>query len=199
MANMSDKEMAVAKVYSASMLELAEAAGEADSLLEELRDLGNYLAQNADFDNFLSSPMVDAKVRAQALERILRGRASDLLVDSLQVLNRKERLGLLRAIVESYRLAHEELRGQIDVHVSTAIPLSPALRELLGKVASEYTGKQAILVETVDESVIGGMIIRAGDEKIDASVATRLRRLSDAFLERATHEVHGEKGYVTAG
>ncbi|MBU0717923.1 MAG: ATP synthase F1 subunit delta [Planctomycetes bacterium] len=197
MANISDKEMAVAKVYGASMLELAEAAGEADSLLAELRDLGNYLARNADFENFLISPMVDTQSRAQALEAILRGRASDLLVDSLQVLNRKERLGVLRAIVECYRLAHEELRGQIDVHVSTAIPLSPALRELLGKVASEYTGKQAVLVETVDEAIIGGMVIHAGDEKFDASVASRLRRLGGAFAERATHEIHGEKSYVT--
>ena len=94
MAGATDKELALAKVYSKSMLDLAESQGQADELLDELMAMKEMLDKNAQLDDFLSSPTVDVTARAQTLEKAVRGKASDLLVDSLQVLNRKERLGL---------------------------------------------------------------------------------------------------------
>ena len=199
MANVIDKEIAVARIYSDSMLKLAEARGEADDLLAELLELSSELEKNPELEIFFSSPRIDAKAREKTLEKIFRGRASDLLVDSLQILNRKERLGLVRTMAETFRLAHEALRGRIDVHVKTAVPLGEKMRETLKEVASRHAGKEADLIETVDESILGGMIVRIGDEKFDSSVATRLKSLGAALTERASEEVHGDKSYVMAG
>ena len=196
MAGVTDEQLAVARVYSTAMLELAQDKGEADSLREELLDLLAYLDRSPEFDSFLSSPTVDVAARRASIEKVFRGRASDLLVDALQVLNRKERLGLLRGVAETYRLAHQEMRGLIDVHVVTAAPLTKKLRGKLREITTAYTGKQARLVETVDEAIIGGMIVRVGDEKFDTSVSSRLKRLSASLAERASHEVHGGKTYV---
>ena len=199
MANVTDKEIAVARVYSGSMLQLAESKGEADNLLAELLELVRYLDGDSAFEDFLSSPRIDVQAREKTIEKVFRGRVSDLLVDSLQVLNRKERLALLRAIVKTYRLVHEELRGRIDVHVTTAVPLSKKMRQELAEVASRHAGKQAELVETVDQAILGGMVVRIGDEKFDSSVAARLKTLGGAFAERASQEVHSGKSYVMAG
>ena len=196
MAGVTNEQLAVARVYSTAMLELAQDKGEADSLRKELLDLVAYLDRSPDFDSFLARPTVDVAARCASIEKAFRGRASDLLVDALQVLNRKERLGLLRAIAETYRLAHQEMRGLIDVHVVTAAPLTKKSREKLKEITTDYTGKQARLVETVDESIIGGMIVRVGDEKFDTSVSSRLKRLGASLAERASHEVHGGKTYV---
>jgi len=197
MATVSDKELALAQVYSAAMLELADAKDEADSLLAELLDLSAYLATNADLDAFFLSPMLDVDARAKSIERIFRGKAGDLLVDSLQVLNRKGRLGLFRSIVETYRLAHQKLRGRVEVHVKTAVPLGRKLRARIKDLTDRYTGKDTVLVETVDEAVIGGVVVQIGDKKFDTSVASKLRRLSDSLLKRASYEIHGGKSYVT--
>lgn len=199
MANVTDKEIAVARVYSDALLQLAESKGEADDLLAELLELVRYLDRDSAFENFLSSPRIDVQAREKTIEKIFRNRVSDLLVDALQVLNRKERLALLRAVVETYRLAHEELRGRIDVHVTTAVPLSEKMRERLAEVASRHAGKHAELVETVDETILGGMVVRIGDEKFDSSVAARLKTLGVALAERASQEVHSDKSYVMAG
>ena len=196
MAGVTHEQLAVARVYSTAMLELAQAQGEADSLREELLDLVAYLDRSPEFDSFLARPTVDVAARRESIEKVLRGRASDLLVDALQVLNRKERLGLLRGIAETYRLAHQEMRGLVDVHVVTAAPLSETFRGKLKEITTSYTGKEARLVETVDESIIGGMIVRVGDEKFDTSVSSRLKKLSDSLAQRASHEVHGGKTYV---
>jgi F-type H+-transporting ATPase subunit delta len=197
MATFNDKELALARVYSNAMLQLADAKGEADSLLEELLDLSAYLDKNAELDAFFSSPTVDTGARERSTEKIFRGRASELLVDSLQVLNRNGRLDLLRAIAETYRLAHRELRGLVEVQVRTAVPLTDELRASIKDLFGKYTGKDAVLVEGLDESVIGGMVVQVGDRKFDTSVASRLKKLNDSLLERASHEIHGGKSYVT--
>ena len=199
MAGASDIELALAKVYSKAMLDLAESQGQADDLLDELLALMEMLDKNAQLDAFMSSPTVDVAARAQTLEEAVRGKASDLLVDSLQVLNRKERLGLLRAVCETYRLAHEELRNIVDVHITTAVPLSDTLRAKIREVASKFAGKAAELVERVDESVLGGLTMRIGDEKFDTTVAMQLRQIGEAMQERASHEVRGGKAYVEFG
>ncbi len=89
MAGTGDIEMALARVYGDSMLELAEKQGEADSLLEELTDLAAFLDRDAGLDAFFMNPTLDENAREKSIEKMFRSRASDLLVNSLQVLNSK--------------------------------------------------------------------------------------------------------------
>ena len=181
----------VARVYGDVLLELAQEQGAADSLLEELTDLGAYLSTDAGFEKFLTSPDVDISRRAALIEKAMRGRASDLFVDAMQVINRKGRMDIIRAVIEAYRLAHEALRNQVDVHVTTAVPLNDELRGLLAEAATLYTGKEAKLVESVDEDVLGGLVMRVGDTKLDSSLLGRLRRVRESLARRGTREIVG--------
>jgi len=190
MATVSDKELALAGVYADSMLELGVARDEADSLLDELLELSGLLTKNVEFDAFLASPSVDPDVRRETIEKVFRTRASDLLVNSLQILNRKGRLQILHSVIEAYRLAHNELRGRIDVRVQTAVPLDDDHRDSLKRIIKERTGREGILVETVDDRIIGGLIVHIGDEKLDVSISRQLDRLGVALNERASQEIH---------
>ena len=192
----SDQETALARVYAAAMLQLAESLGEADWLLEELTDFAARLEVDPELDTFLTSPTIDAAARRTAFEKLLRGKYSDLFVDSLQVINRKGRLGLIRGLARTYHLLLEELRGRVEVHVRTAAPLTDRHRAELKEVAAKQTGKQPDLVETVDESLIGGLIMQIGDQRFDTSVATRLKRLAGALLDRASREIHSGRTYL---
>lgn len=195
MASFSNQDMPVARVYSAAMLELAERQGEVDSLLDELQDLAAQVDKDEAFRQFLSSPTVDAAVRKSTLEKLFRGRYSDLLVNSLQILNGKGRLGLLGAVAEAYRQAHDAAGSRVEVQVVTATPLTEALREKLGATLKERTGKTATLVETVDPSLLGGLVVTIGDTKFDASIATKVKRLAGALKERASREIQGGKSH----
>ncbi len=196
MAETDGQEMAVAQVYAGAMLRIADGRGEADQFQSELLELAGRVETNPEFARFLSSPLVDTKARQAAIEKLFRARYSDLLVDSLQVLNRKDRLGIVRAVAEAYRLAHEELRGRVEVHITTATPLNEQLRNQIRAVAEEKTGKKTDLVETVDESLIGGLIMRIGDQKFDASVETKLKTLGRGLLERASLEIHSGRTFL---
>jgi F-type H+-transporting ATPase subunit delta len=196
MARVDDRELGVGRLYAEAMLGIAEEQGRGDALLEELADLVGYLDRNPQLGDFLASPLVDEHARARVIEELLRGRASDLLVDSLQVIHRKGRLGLLRAVAEAYRRAHRDLRGWVDVNVRSAVPLGEPLRTRLEGALAASTGKKPILAERVDPALIGGMVIEVEGRKIDASVASRLRDLSEALLARASQEIHRGSGYV---
>lgn len=196
MARVTDRDMTVGRLYAKAVLELAEEKGQADEMLEELAQVVGHLDQSPEFEQFLSSPLVDEGARAQVIENVFRGRASDLLVDTLEIINRKGRLGVIRAIAEAYRIEHRELRGWVDVEVRTAVPLSEALRARLKDSIAAFTGRKPNLIERVDPSLIAGMVVEVAGKKIDASVASRLRGLSEALLARASQEIHRGRAYV---
>jgi F-type H+-transporting ATPase subunit delta len=183
-------------IYARALLEVAEQQGATDQVLEELSGIADYLGQNAGFAEFLASPLVEADAKSRLLEKAFRGRASDLVVDALQVVNRKDRLDVLPAIAEAFVQQYRSARGIVDVTVKTAVPLTPELRERLIEAASRYTGKRAHLIETVDPALIGGMVVQAGDDKIDASVASRLKALSATLLRRGAAEIHRGTAYT---
>ena len=198
MATASDKEMAVARVYGDALLELARQQDVTDALGEELRDLRTLLDESPGLHDYLVSPTVDESARAATLEKALRGRASDLLVNALQVMNRKGRLGIMRSLVSAYELALEDFKGRVLVEVRTAVPLSDELRTQLQSAVSGYAGRQADLVERVDPEIAGGLVVRVGDQKLDMSVRTRLRLLAQKLADRASVEIHSKRSYVEA-
>lgn len=196
MASVDDNDLQVGRLYADAVLKLAEEQGQADALRDELQEVVEFLDQNPKAEHFLSSPLVDEDARTRVIEGLFRGKASDLLTDSLQVINRKERLGSLRAIAAAYRTAHRALRGWMDVHVHTAVPLSDALRKRLLDALSASTHRHPALIEKVDPSMIGGLVIEIEGRKFDASVASRLHDLSEALLTRASREIHRGSAYV---
>ncbi len=195
MPKVADQQLALARVYATAMLGLAQSQGEVDTLFSELRDFADRVEKDAELASFLSSPTVGVEARRNTVEKLFRGRRSDLFVDAMQVLNRKGRLSLITSVTEAYRLERETLQGRVEVHVRTAAPLTDKLRERLRDVVSRRTGKEPDLVETVDESVLGGLVVQIGDTKLDASVATKLRRLNKALRERASREIHHGRAY----
>jgi F-type H+-transporting ATPase subunit delta len=185
----SDKQAAIAGVYARAMLELAEGSDQGDALGEELAGLAAALGRDPALGDFFANPRLDAERRAGSLERMLRGRASDLLVDSLQVLNRKGRAALVPAIAVAYAAALDKRRGRVEAKVASAQPLSDEQRRRLRQAIANATGREPVLRERVDPELIGGLVVQIGDRKVDGSVVHKIKTLSAALLARASREI----------
>lgn len=190
MANTDGRDQGVARIYARAILDLAAAEGQEDQLLDELQELGRLIADDPELATFLGSPLVGQEARAEVLEKVLRRHASDLLVDALEVINRKGRLGLLPAIVNAYRAEFRELRGLVDARVVSAVPLPAKLRARLAEAVARFTGKQPVLIEQVDPSILGGLVVEVAGDQFDGSVATRLRDVGTLLTQRAAQELH---------
>lgn len=199
MAGAREKDLAVARVWADSLFALAAESGREDELLGELEGLVELLDRQPVLETLLASPAIDTEAKRVLLESALRGRASDLLVDALQVMRRKGRLILLRAVAQSYRSEWLERRHKVEVRVTSAVALSEPLREALRLAAAERTNRQPILVERVDPELLGGLVVAIGDEKIDSSVASELEAMKVALLDRASRELLSGKSYFTEG
>ncbi len=195
MLPVDDVGIAIADVYAKALAKLAADSDAELAALEELSDLVDYVNGNAGFASFLTSVTVDADARRDTLEKALRGRASDMLVNFLQVLNEKDRLALLEQVCVQYRLLCEGKRNQIEVAATSASPLTDGARGALLTALRKYTGRDPILTEKVDASLIGGLVVWVGDKKIDYSVSTRLKGYRETFLDRASHEIHSGREY----
>jgi F-type H+-transporting ATPase subunit delta len=195
-ASPRDRELALARIYAEA---LARVAGADLAALEaELGELTALFDREPGFERVLASPLVAAEAKRALIERALRGGASDLLVDALQVMRGKGRLGLVRAVaaeVHALRLARE---GRVEVRVVSAVPLTAPLRAALEGAAAKRTGRTPILVERVVPDLLGGLVIAIGDEKIDSSIAAELGRMERELLARAARELHSGKSYVTS-
>ncbi len=197
MASIDEGSLGIARLYARAMLQVAEEQGGAESLGEELESLVALRQSDPDLGRFLSSPVLDRDRRGESLDRMLRGRASDLLVDSLQVINKKGRLALLDQMLEVYQEALRGLRGQVEVKVTTAVPLTEQQRADIVERTSAYTGKDAFLKEIVDADLLGGLVVQIGDQKVDMSVRRDLQLLGTAFARRLSREVLGGSKFVT--
>lgn len=195
MATSSDLERSLAHQYAQAMLQLAEEGGQAEQLLGELDQLVALLASHErDFEGF-RSPLTSPDRRRESIEKILRGKVSDLLTDSMQVANSKRRVGLVPAIAQSYREQLNELRQRVIVEVETAVPLSDELRQRMIGRAQRYTNKEVTLEERVDPDLIAGLVVRIGDERVDRSAARELRILKRRLMDRSRQRREG--GEVT--
>jgi F-type H+-transporting ATPase subunit delta len=189
-------EHSLARIWSDAVFKIAASRGVQDDVLEEWRGLVELLDRDPQLEAVLASPLVAGEEKRRLIEKGFRGRASDLFVDTLQVLGSKGRLGLLRPVAVAYRDAWMENRNQVEVNVTSAVPLSPELRQSLVSAASRFTGKEAQLVEQVDPALLGGLVVRVGDLKFDDSVAGELDQLVAAFASRGSRELARIQEYI---
>jgi F-type H+-transporting ATPase subunit delta len=164
-------------------------------ILGELAELTAGMEREESLRNLLTSAAIDDDERGRVMEKAFRGRISDLLLDALLVMNTKGRSPIIPVIHERFRLALARTRGEVDVQVTTACPLNRRLRNRLLEVLGQVTGKKPMLVETVDESLLGGLVVQIGDQKLNSSVARRLELLRESFRSRASREIHAGKEY----
>jgi len=183
---------ALAKVYARSLFELATDAGGTDKLMEvadELEQICELAREDKKMNLFLTSPVVDVKARGKALSAIFTNRITDLTLKFLLVLNNKGRLDRLESIETAFDQLVQEAFGRIEVDVITPVAIDAELMATIKEKISTVLGKEPVLHPYVDESLLGGIKLRIGDQLIDGSVQTRLRKLSEELKNNGSAAV----------
>jgi F-type H+-transporting ATPase subunit delta len=193
MTTTSETVDAVARVYAQSLLELADAAGGDEKIVETGGELGaitEMIRGDAEVAEFLRSPIIDSEKRAEALRRIFEGRVSDLVLRFMLVLNGKGRLGEFGAMTSAFDQLVNERMGRVEVDVMTVDgSLDPDQLALLGEKVKAKLGKEPVFHQYADDSLIGGLVLRVGDQLIDGSVRGQLRRMREELLVAGSSRV----------
>lgn len=184
----------VAQVYAQALLDMTGEAGQQDAVSDEMDRLHQMFERHPDLLRQLSSRMISVEERAQSLERIFKGKVSDLLYRFLLVVNQKNRLEALPAIAAAYGRLEDERNGVVEADVWVAGKLSDEQSQSIRDAVGRVVGKNVVLREHVDESLLGGVKIRVGDKLMDGSVATQMRLLRSRLIEVGHQKARAEAG-----
>ncbi|MEM6315978.1 MAG: ATP synthase F1 subunit delta, partial [Planctomycetota bacterium] len=159
--------------YAEALLELAEARDQLRPVADEVDALRQVLDDNPTFARFLADPGVDREQRSAVLQRTF-ATASPLLQNFLKLVETKGRIGSLPKILAAFDALLDEKLGKVEVNVTVAQKLGEAQVADVRSRVSTKLGKDAVVHQFVDPTILGGMIIKVQDQIIDASVRTRL-------------------------
>jgi F-type H+-transporting ATPase subunit delta len=183
---------ALAEVYARSLFELAEARGGREAIetaLGELEDILELTRTDPRFGEFLASRVLPFDARERSLERIFKGRVSDLTHRFLQILNEKGRLSHLPSIASALDGIVQKRFGRVEVDVYTATPLgADELADIRARLQSTL-GREPIVHAYTEPAMLGGVKFQIGDRLIDGSLATRLRKFREQLSGRGAAEI----------
>jgi F-type H+-transporting ATPase subunit delta len=180
----------IARVYAEALLRAAQERHQVDEVFEELDSLLREVFGSApEWELFLTSGAVGRDRKAAIIRSAFEGRASDMFVNFLLVLNDHERLDLLRAIVEAYGELRDEKAGRVPVLVRSAVPLPADQRERLTRELRETFQKEPVIESVVDPELLGGVVVRVGDWVYDQSIRTKLEDIRDQIIARSSYEI----------
>ena len=169
--------------YAESVLELAEEQGHAEAVGAELASIAEVLEQNPTFAQFLADPGISHAERDRVLgEAFGGGHASPLVWNFIRVLNARAKLGLLPDVIAAYGDLYDEKHGKVEVDVTVAKRLDADELAFVQHRIGEALKKDAVVHQYVDESLIGGMVLRVGDRLIDSSVKDQLQAIRKQMI-----------------
>ncbi|WP_437186414.1 ATP synthase F1 subunit delta [Planctomicrobium sp. SH668] len=180
---------AVARVYALAYLNAATTAGEADPLEEIQSFQDDVLNASPQFAEMLTSQFLNRDQKLALISKTIEPHASAGFSKFLMVLIEHDRAELFPVVLESVRNELEVRRGQVRVQVKSAVSLS---EEQLNRIKNRLQSAlkiEPILIPTVDESLIGGLVIQVGDTVYDGSLKTRLTSLRQRLRKGYLHEI----------
>ena len=166
--------------YAKAVLSLATDNNIAEAVNTDMELINNTVAQSKDLKDMLYSPVISASIKKSALLEVFKG-VNPATVNLVDTLITNKRVDLLPHVAAKFITLFEQQKGSQIATVTTAVPLTEALEaKVLAKV-KELTGKEAAIKNIVDESILGGFILRVGDTQYNASIADQLSKLKREF------------------
>ena len=147
-----------------------------------LADVSQALFAQAELKDFLTNPQIQPEDKKQVLLRLLKDQVSPMMMNFLLLLVDKRRIVLLEAINDCYQELSNKAQGIIVADVTTAYELKAELRSRLSSKLESVTGKKVQLRTHQDQSIIGGVVVKIGDTRIDGSVIGRLQALKAELM-----------------
>jgi F-type H+-transporting ATPase subunit delta len=188
----------IASVYAASLLEVCDKQGGnavAESCAAELSALAEMVRADKRFAEFLKTPIIGAAARRASIDRIVKGKVSDLVYRFVMVVAAHGRAGRLADIAEAFDGLLQARLGRIEVDMFTVTgQAAPDVVATVKGGVKEAFGKDAVIHQYADPNMIGGVKLRIGDQLIDGSVETQLRNMRDAVAARGTGAMRSRLG-----
>jgi F-type H+-transporting ATPase subunit delta len=174
----------IAERYATAIFEIAQENKNLDGLEASLDDLAATLGESADLRTLISSPLISRSDQGAAISAIAKKmKLAPVMQNSLALMAEKRRLFVLPQLIDALRALLAEERNEITADVVSAKALTEAQTNKLAKTLSARVGKTVTINAAVDESLIGGLVVKVGSKMIDTSIRSKLNSLQNSMKE----------------
>ena len=174
----------VSTTYGDALFELAMEENNLHEMRMEVESLRQIFTENKELGDILGHPEVEKNAKIELVENIFKGRCSDNMMGFLVLVVEKGRQGDLLAIFDYFIGKAKEEEGIGTAHVTSAIELTKKGQQVVVDRLLELTKYSSFETTfTVDESLIGGLVIRIGDRVVDSSIKTKLENMKKSLTK----------------
>lgn len=174
----------IAARYASALFELARDEKALGVLEGDADALDAALTASADLRDLISSPLYSREDQGAAIAAVVAKMGlSPLFASTIALMAQKRRLFVLPQLVTQLRALIATEKGEITAEVTSAAALTPAQAKALADTIKARVGKDVKLKTAVDETLIGGLVVKVGSTMIDTSVRAKLSSLQNAMKE----------------
>lgn len=162
--------------YAQALLDLSIEQNKIDAVNDDLNFFLSSVNDSKEFQNFLSSPIIKADKKISIINTVF-DQFDGMTKSFVELIAKNGRESILPAIAESYIAKVKEHKGIVPITITTAKQLDDTVKaQILAKIGATVKGELEV-EEKVDESLIGGFVVRMGDTQIDASISRQFKDL----------------------
>jgi ATP synthase F1 delta subunit len=173
-----------AHVYAEALFEVGRDKGKLDVLREQLDQFADALDRDRDLQVFFFSPYLSSAEKREGMKRAISG-AEPELINFLELLIEKQRMPEIFRIRREFDELWKRENRRIDVTVTSAVELDPAVVSKIGQEVERQTGEEVDLASRVDDGILGGIVLQVGNMVLDASIRARLEKLRKSVATAA--------------
>jgi len=173
-----------AHVYADALFEVGREKGKLDVLREQLTQFADTVDRDRDLQVFFFSPYLSSAEKREGMKRAISG-AEPELINFLELLVEKQRMPEIFRIRREFDELWKRENRRIDVTVTSAVELDPAVVGKIGQEVERQTGEEVELASRVDDGILGGIVLQVGNMVLDASIRARLEKLRKSVASAA--------------
>ena len=176
----------VARVYVETLLRQADRHDVVDAVSEGIEAFDRALTSSRDFRTFLEAPQIDADAKREVIATAFEGRVHALVLRFVDLVIDRKREALFPEIASTWRVLIDERANRQTATVESAVPIDDATLDAMRRALEEATGKNITIDQRVDESLLGGVVVKTGDLVMDASLRSKLSNLGRRLRSPST-------------
>ncbi|MGB2087081.1 MAG: ATP synthase F1 subunit delta [Psychroflexus salarius] len=170
-----------AKRYAKALVELSQENNNLDTIYKQMQQIFTTTTQNKELKAVLHSPVVSLSDKLAVVKEVF-SFADKIVLDIFKVLCDNKRISLLSLVADEFIVHYKQLNNLQDAQVTTAVTMTKAVEEKVQAKIKAVTGNTATITNIIDQSLLGGFILRVNDLQFDASVQGNLNTLKRKLL-----------------
>lgn len=174
----------IAARYATAVFDIAKEGKKLPALEKDVDALDAAIGSSAELKALIASPLYSRAQQGDAITAIAKKmKLSATLANTLSLMASKRRLFVVPQLISELRARISEEKGEVTAEVTAAKALTKAQQDKLAKTLKATVGKDVKINMAVDESLIGGLVVKVGSKMVDTSIRSKLAALQNSMKE----------------